>query len=210
MIPDSPTPAYDYIWDCCCDHGQLGMTLLARRAAHRVHFVDVVPSLMAQVEADLQRFFSDYPHDSWQVHCADVAALQLPVTGRQLVIIAGVGGELLVELVTALLASHSGQPLEFILCPVRQQYQVRQALRGLGLGLVAESLLQENNRFYEVLHVTSASNGAEITPVGAQMWDFAQASHRDYLQRTLNHYQRMLQGDPAVAGVIAQYKQLHD
>ncbi len=208
MIPETPEPAYEHIWDCCCDHGQLGMALLARRAAHKVHFVDRVPALMADVESSLQRFFAHLPRQSWQVHCADVSQLPLPAAGRQLVILAGVGGELLVELVTALLNAHPGQALEFILCPVRQQYQVRQALRAMNLGLLAESLLQENNRFYEVLHVTTARDAAPVSPVGAQMWDFDQATHRDYLRRTLNHYQRMLQRNPAAAEVITAYKQL--
>ena len=36
MIPDG----YDHIWDCCCGHGLLGMTLLARHAAEHIHFVE--------------------------------------------------------------------------------------------------------------------------------------------------------------------------
>ena len=207
MIPATPVPAYSHIWDCCCDHGQLGMALLARRAAQRVHFVDLVPALMREVEANLQRFFGQLPENSWQVHCADVARLQLPAGGRQLVIIAGVGGDLLIELVAALLKAHPGQALEFILCPVRQHYQVRKALAELKLGLVAESLLQENKRFYEVIHVSTTAAQA-ISPVGSLMWDLQQAEHRDYLQRTLGHYQRMRQHGSGVAEVISAYQAL--
>ena len=133
---------YDHIWDCCCDHGLLGMLLLERSAARHVHFVDCVPSLMQALELRLQRFFpadisglnpnlaphSDPDlnldidphlnlgidpnlscHTQWQVHCLDVAALPLVQTSdkdKQLIIIAGVGGELLVDLVRAILALH--------------------------------------------------------------------------------------------------------
>nr|MCH1922324.1 SAM-dependent methyltransferase [Shewanella ferrihydritica] len=45
----------------------------------------------------------------WQVHCQDVAALPLDLYGKEakhLIIIAGVGGELLVQLVDAIVRAH--------------------------------------------------------------------------------------------------------
>lgn len=40
---------YDHIWDCCCDHGFLGASLLEREAAAHIHFVDIVPELINNV-----------------------------------------------------------------------------------------------------------------------------------------------------------------
>ncbi|WP_415774899.1 tRNA (adenine(22)-N(1))-methyltransferase [Shewanella oncorhynchi] len=208
---------YDHIWDCCCDHGLLGMLLLERSAARQVHFVDCVPSLMQALELRLQRFFpadlsGQNPHlnlgidpnlschTQWQVHCLDVAALPLEQTSdkdKQLIIIAGVGGELLVELVRAILAQHPQRPLEFILCPVHHNYYVRQSLSALGLGLKSELLLEENQRFYEILHVSTivAPNGLPITATGSLMWQTLDEvslprAHR-YLSQVIGHYQRM-------------------
>jgi len=55
---------YDH---CCCDHGLLGAALLAQQAAPHIHFVDVVPELMQQLENKLTRFFpkSGEPHSHW-------------------------------------------------------------------------------------------------------------------------------------------------
>ncbi|WP_198595364.1 SAM-dependent methyltransferase, partial [Vibrio lentus] len=33
---------YQHIWDCCCDHGFLGVQLLSDNKAPLIHFVDIV------------------------------------------------------------------------------------------------------------------------------------------------------------------------
>ncbi|MGS0690872.1 tRNA (adenine(22)-N(1))-methyltransferase [Shewanella sp. 30m-9] len=195
---------YDQIWDCCCDHGLLGAALLQRGAASHIHFVDVVPSLMAEVKSKLQRFYPDAnkeeqtpvtsPKSCWQVHCLDVAKLDLGAKEqRQLIIIAGVGGELTVELVQQIVTRHPEHSLEFILCPVHHIYTVRTEMQKLGLGLVHEQLIQENKRFYEILHLSSSSQET-ISPVGSIMWDHSRELDKAYLQSTLKHYHRMALG----------------
>ena len=103
----------------------------------------------------------------------DVSTLKLPESsGRQLIIIAGVGGDLSLEMVQAITRTHPERELEFMLCPVRQHYLLRQGLIALGYGLVDESLLRENKRFYEIIHVSSGSDRA-ISPIGDRMWDLS-------------------------------------
>jgi len=197
---------WQHIWDCCCDHGQLGMRLLERDAGQLIHFVDVVPELVAQVEQTLVRFAPD--QSRWQVHCDDVASLVLPDAQRQLVIIAGVGGDLTLALVQGILAANPRQPINFILCPVRQHYLLRTELASAGLALVDEQLLEENGRFYEILHLTTGE-GKLLSGIGDQMWDFSNPRHCHYLQRTLAHYQRQAQGQPAgMAPAVAAYQAL--
>lgn len=183
---------YDHIWDCCCDHGLLGAKLLDNNCADTVHFVDVVPDLMQEVSAKLERFYpvTDGKEKRWQVHCIDVALL--PIADKkqsQLIIIAGVGGQLLIELVQAILAKYPQHSLEFILCPVHHIFEVRKALAKLNLGLIDEHLIEENQRFYEILHVSTQSQQA-VSLVGNKMWDLTRLIDQRYLQKTLAHYQR--------------------
>ena len=224
------TTQYDHIWDCCCDHGLLGAKLLQKSAAGTVHFVDVVEDVMVELESKLMRFFpqvvdsqSDLPSRvqlptpillqvSWQVHCIDVAKLPLalfPQQARHLIIIAGVGGDLLIELVQAILSAHNDKSLEFILCPVHHNYKVRSSLIDMNLHLLNECLVKENNRFYEIIHLTNQA-GKPLSKVGSQMWDFEQAGNREYLQRTILHYQRMNFNDhnDDLNEVIADYQRL--
>lgn len=209
-------PRYEHIWDCCCDHGLLGFLLLQRNAAKTVHFVDVAEPLVTEVATKLQRFFPEEAKTNrWQTHVANVAKLQLSSAQNanedscHLVIIAGVGGDLLIELVAGLLVENPQQKMEFLLCPVLHTYKVRNALIEMGFYLIDECLVEENSRFYEVLHV-SVNATQPISRVGSIMWDLSRRGDQAYLTRTLNHYQRMSQSvDRDVQQILEDYQALN-
>ncbi|WP_179025191.1 tRNA (adenine(22)-N(1))-methyltransferase TrmK [Shewanella sp. Scap07] len=226
-----PQPAQ--IWDCCCDHGLLGAELLNH--GHQVHFVDVVPEIMQALEGKLQRFF---PHvngqaPNWFVHCADVARLPLIQHPTQLpivVIIAGIGGELMCELLQALqpIIHQRHTPLSLILCPVNHAYLVRQQVRSMPLLVTDELLVEENRRFYEIMQLNT-HHGKPITATGDSIWQAQPANTSDtttvttstakrYQQKLLDHYQRRLIGAEKTADqnaikhlnkVIAAYQGLN-
>jgi tRNA (adenine22-N1)-methyltransferase len=221
---------YDAIWDCCCDHGQLGIELLKRKAAEKIHFVDIVEPLTAKLEKVLSQFFTAENYKNrWQVHCLDVAKLPLEQTlnatqlssnnsgnsqPKQLIIIAGVGGELIIEFIQKILQrlkaiqpTQPAQSIEFILCPVHHTYQLRKSLNALNFCLIDESIVTENKRFYEVLHVryqapisesgllAHKNNPQLISSIGEQMWDLSLTKHQSYAKKKVAHYQRMLKSD---------------
>jgi len=190
---------YDHIWDCCCDHGLLGIYLLARNAATIIHFVDVVEPLMDDLVSRLLTHQADHVRQAtlqnkspseWQVHCFGAEKIPIEGNGSNLVIVAGVGGDLLIEIVEAILLRHPNQDLEFLLCPVHHNYKVRQSLISLGLNLIDEKLVKENKRFYEVIHAARETKQS-ISPVGSMMWDFSREDDNEYLKQTLAHYQRI-------------------
>ncbi|WP_044621870.1 tRNA (adenine(22)-N(1))-methyltransferase [Photobacterium gaetbulicola] len=189
---------YDHVWDCCCDHGLIGAALLSRQAAARVHFVDIVPALMAAVEKNLQRF---YPEAAWAVHCQDVAKLPLNrYDGKHLVVIAGIGGDLMSELVESIHQQHQNANIDFLLCPVNNPYTLRQKLISHHFGLKHEVLIEDNQRFYEILFVSSTIDGNEqINAVGNKIWHSDCAVQSDlitrYIDKTLNHYRRLQRGN---------------
>lgn len=215
QIDEMITQRYDHIWDCCCDHGLLGYRLLRREATRTVHFVDVVEPLIIEVRTKLQRFFTQgFPEHSWEVHCTDVAELQVSSASlasnesTHLMVIAGVGGDLLIELVRGLLNANPQQNLEFLLCPVYHNYKVREALVDMQFGLINETLMRENNHFYEIMHVSTQAR-EPISLAGSVMWDFSREDDREYLARTINHYQRMAQNSTRdVAQILLDYKAL--
>ncbi|WP_404340479.1 tRNA (adenine(22)-N(1))-methyltransferase TrmK [Pseudoalteromonas mariniglutinosa] len=191
LVPDG----YDEIWDCCCDHGLLGIYLLKTAHVNNVHFVDVVPELMVKLENKLRGIALNKGQATWQVHCKDVSQLSVDHSKRNLMIIAGVGGDLLISLLTALLQANNTSKqgdIEFIICPVHHCYQVRHECQRLGLGLVAEKIVCDNNRFYEVLHLATHSK-QPISATGQQMWCLDNIEHITYLNRLVAHYTRMQQ-----------------
>lgn len=207
-------PGYSHIWDCCCDHGLLGTALLNNDAAPNIHFVDIVESLVSAVESKLQRFYSHVP-SAWHVHCLDVAKLPLnQYTGKHLVIIAGVGGDLIAEFVQAIHQQYPTLDIDFILCPVHHQFKLRYVLNQSNFGLKDEALVKDNHRFYEVIYVSSLPNShAKVSLVGEKIWratDEEQARlSREYLDKTLNHYNRILQGNKKdVAEIVESYQSI--
>ncbi|MBV7315534.1 tRNA (adenine(22)-N(1))-methyltransferase TrmK [Shewanella sp. NIFS-20-20] len=204
---------YDQIWDCCCDHGLLGAALLSRQLPAQVHFVDIVPQLMQQLECKLQRFDPD--SHQWHTHCIDVATLPLTrYPGRSLIIIAGVGGELMAHFVATICSQHPQRPLDFLLCPTNQTYHLRQQLITLELGLLQEVLVAENQRFYEVLLVsTQPQHHRPITAIGEQLWQHDSkdecALRQRYQRKLLTHYQQLSKGYGAnVTPIINAYRAL--
>ncbi|BDF94798.1 MULTISPECIES: tRNA (adenine(22)-N(1))-methyltransferase [Pseudoalteromonas] len=211
-------PGFQAIWDCCCDHGLLGMQLVEREAADTIHFVDIVPALMDELTAKLTRYSPTQGAAHWQVHCIDVADIAINFQQRNLVIIAGVGGELLLRFINHILAAqqqfaniNKGEilaELEFIICPVHHTYKVREGLLEQGMRLINEAIVCENNRFYEVIHISKQAKH-RLTLTGSSMWHSGQPQHHCYQQKLLTHYQRMLNQNPIYyQHVINRYAQV--
>jgi tRNA (adenine22-N1)-methyltransferase len=183
---------FKHIWDCCCDHGYLGQQLMAQHPGSQIHFVDVVPHLIDEVESRLNSLSQPLPFQkNWAVHCIDAAAVKLDSRQSHLIIIAGVGGDLLIEMVKTIVTGHpeliDSHRLDFILCPVRQLHKVREGLQELRLGLVSEIIVKEKDLFYEVIRVSATSNKS-VSLVGNEMWDLSESDHVEYQQRMIDHY----------------------
>lgn len=215
-IDSMVTNHYQHIWDCCCDHGFLGAALLQRQAAPCIHFVDIVPELILSVQTRLEQFFSQ-SKSQWRVYCQDVKTLPLIHSReKQLIIIAGVGGELIIEFVRTLQQQFAHLDIDYLLCPVYQQFSLRQTLIELNMSLIQERLIEDNGRYYEILHVSQQppnSTKEIIHPVGSQIWQSINAKQANlnqrYLSKTLVHYSRMQQCDPNQAkGPLKWYSKI--
>ena len=206
------TQPLDIIWDCCCDHGFLGMALLERGIAKQINFVDIIPQLMEALEQSLQQFEQGKSLPSWQVRCEDVAQIKLPTDAKQVIVIAGVGGDLCLKLIEQIIANnpHSLKQLSFIICPIMHLYKVRAGLKDCNLQLDSEQIIVENKRFYEVLQVSFNATGT-ITKTGAHMWDKHNPQHHQYQQQLLDHYTRMLNKDRVYyQKVITEYQRVFE
>lgn len=199
---------YDHIWDCCCDHGLLGAALLKRCPNSVVHFVDIVPALIEKVTLDLTRYFpATAALPRWRTHCMDVRDLPLDShSGSHLLIIAGVGGDLMSEFIAELVERYPHRSFDFLLCPVHHGYTLREQLMTLGARLQQEQLVEENRRIYELLNVQihpPAVRGKEpklppLSLVGESIWqvdnDEQKMIAQRYLTQLQQHYQRKAQG----------------
>lgn len=189
---------YELVWDCCCDHGLLGIKILTDNMVKTVNFVDVVPDIINQLHHKLTTYGHHLPNDvHWQTLCENVA--QLPLLDRyepnesqtsQLVIISGIGGELMIDILTSLMSRYAGLNIDFLLCPVQHTYKLRSALIELNFKLKQEKLVIENNRGYELMLVSQVK-GTSISVTGNQLWQ-PQQEHAQYLSKLITHYKRIV------------------
>lgn len=211
------SPGYDQIWDCCCDHGLLGITLMFQKTAAKLHFVDIVPDLMNELEQRLHQYFpvtAEQP-ERWQVHCLDVAQLPIQASdGRHLVIIAGVGGDLTADLLEAIHQRNPNASIDYLLCPANRPQYPRRTLIRLGFHCIDEQLVEENRRIYEVLTVSATARQAPLVSLlGDRFWQphtsAAQTIAATYRQRTLEHYQRAQRsGDPLAGEMVKAWQDI--
>jgi tRNA (adenine22-N1)-methyltransferase len=187
-------PSYRTIWDCCCDHGLLGMSLLRDQCADEVIFVDVVEDILASLTTRLE---SSFPLDQyrWQVRCEDINNTVVPAADSQLFIIAGVGPHQTIEFINNLCVSAPETGFDLLICSVHGSYSVREVLIKKGYGLKNEQIIFENNRFYEAIYVSKSADKA-IVDTGSQMWHWPDVVHQDYWHRIVGHYRQKAKADP--------------
>ena len=210
---------YDLVWDCCCDHGLLGIKILTNNVIKEVNFVDVVPDIITQLHDKLTTYGHHLPRDAkWQTRCEDVGQLQLldrykanQFQANQLVIISGVGGELIAEVLTHLMSRYAGLNIDFLLCPVHHTYKLRSTLIQLNFKLKQEQLVIENKRGYELMLINQIQ-GVDLTLTGSQLW-LPQDEQKQYLAKLITHYQRIVSAnvdaEPLVQSALSDYQALY-
>lgn len=204
---------YHSLWDCCCDHGYLGIKLLHKGLCQHLHFNDQVPHLIEDLLERLSRYPSNALRPTYSAAAMDAGQLKLDKKHNNLLILAGIGGEHMVNILDPLLNNHQHQKIDFLFCPATTQFNLREFLAKNNFGLIFESLVTERNRDYEVIH--ARYNGAvsigtkKVTHTGV-FWKADNAIHLRYLRKLIDHYQRSTQGDEKIEAqrVLSFYLEL--
>ena len=185
---------YELVWDCCCDHGLLGMSLLDKAYAHQLVFVDVLANQMRKLESSLRE---DFPLDeyNWHVRCDDVRNIVVPKINSQLFIIAGVGGGQTVDFINSLSISAADTMFDILICSVHGSYFVRESLIDNGFSLIDEKIILDKNKIYEGIYA-SKNSGKAIVNTGYSMWNWKDLDHQCYWSRLVRHYAQRARNEP--------------
>jgi tRNA (adenine22-N1)-methyltransferase len=182
---------YDIIWDCCCDHGYLGLNLRHQEIAQEIIFVDQVPALIRLVEQRIEK----YSASRCQAITADVGDLYFDPEKKHLVIIAGIGGENIAIMLEAIRQKRGFSNIDFLFCPTTAQYHLRRYLSKYTFVSIEEKLISENNRDYELIATRQDMSDTPISQTGT-FWDTEQPAHRRYLNKLIKHYRNQSREDP--------------
>ncbi|RDH85918.1 MAG: hypothetical protein DIZ80_00125 [endosymbiont of Galathealinum brachiosum] len=180
---DKPYPC---IWDCCCDHGYLGIKILSENLCEKLVFVDQLPHLIEQLSNRLTPFCTDNDKiGNYELITADAGDLCFDAQQRHLVILAGVGGETSVEIVTGIEQNHPDVQVDYIFCPSASHNALREYLAINDFGLMFETLTCEKQRYYEIMYVKGKSAKDELPRVTltCTLWEEDNEDHQRYLAK---------------------------
>lgn len=147
---------HSVLYDLCCDHGYIGLTAWDQKPLAGLIFVDQSPNALRAVhEALRERQLSADPRV--QVLTALAEHLQIDKERPSDFVIAGVGIRTIVTIIRELFPDGLG-PHRLIICPEKNSLELRSFLQTQRLGLVAEDVVMEADRFREIM-VLEAKGG---------------------------------------------------
>jgi tRNA (adenine22-N1)-methyltransferase len=173
--------SYDLVVDTCCDHGLLGMAFLNN---FPVLFVDQVPSIMK----NLKQVLEAGPFDNFELKTLKAQELILKPQ-KNLICIAGVGGEELISILESLLKENDLTQSHFLLSPQYHLFEVRRFLISKGFKKIKEDIVFEKNKGRELFYL-SLEKGEEIDPIGKNLFDSSNEESKDYFRGILNHLKK--------------------
>lgn len=173
--------SYPCIWDCCCDHGYLGIKILSENLCEKLLFVDQLPHIINELAERL----APYSNGKYELIAADAGELSFATQQRHLVILAGVGGECTVEIISAIESKHPDVQIDYIFCPSTSQNALREYLAENNFGLLFESIVCEKKRCYEIIFVQGKAMKNELPRVLAScnLWEEDNPVHQRYLSK---------------------------
>ena len=207
-VQGQPLNRYDRIWDCCCDHGYLGIKIVEAELCDKLVFVDQVPHIIQWLNSKLETL----PQEHFELIAGDAADLDFDPGLRHLVILAGVGNSTISAIMSAISKAVGGEFIDFLLCPASGVFEVREYLIEEHVSLMGEWIVSEKGRQYEVMHIRAgAVDEANVTvSLIGNMWDANDQMHQTYLKKIIAHYQRAALGDETERSVkiLQAYQQV--
>ncbi len=149
---------FSTIWDCGCDHGYLGTKILNDKLCNKLIMLDQLPHIIQQLGKRLQPHVSDEVADRFELLVADVSQLAFSTNEKHLIILAGIGGDNLLQITQAIELKNANCEIDYIFCPSSKPATLRSYLQASEFSLLAEISIEEKNRLYEILHVQRKQN----------------------------------------------------
>lgn len=170
-----------YFYDLCCDHGHLGINVLKKNAPVKIILNDQVKSICAKLEDS----YADYIVDQ-KVEVLEQNATQVKLQKKyaNFVSICGVGGDLTIKILENLFSQLTERDF-LLLSPHTKIHQVRHFLIKHNFYQIKEILVEENDKFYEILLVKKCMEDTNIHFVGHDIWKASDYCDFDKLQQYL-------------------------
>lgn len=193
---------YKEIWDTCCDHGKLGISLIKNTNKSLVHFVDCIPSIIDKLKNTLEvKGLLENPRV--ELHTKFAQDIRLG-NNRSLICICGVGSETAIDIITGLLKNNDLTKHDIILSVQYKTPKLRKYLKECGFKLQKEVLCFEGKWGHEIMRI-SLNSGDEINIVGKSMFKNPTKKHNLYLKKSIIHYKKKSLINDSYLEILNQY-----
>ncbi len=173
----------EHIWDIGCDHGLLGLSFLGDPRVKSIHLVD--PSERVIDSLNQKLINSHIPREKLHIHHLFGQNIKLS-SQKNLLFIAGMGGQEILEILESLQPQLDSED-RVVVSPHRNILRLRQWLRQSDFRLFDESVMEENQQFYQILGLTKNSDHPLVSEFGSQIWSSSEGKR--YRQRELFHFE---------------------
>jgi tRNA (adenine22-N1)-methyltransferase len=162
----------DYLYDLCCDHGEIGIAAAKIFPNTEVVLVDTVASIIET----LKNKVADIPADNLRIEKKDCRIAKFDFKKNTLFLLAGIGGNLGIEILENILNGRKENPkiedISYLCCIHQNQENFKEYLRAeTDLVIESNKILQDNNQFYEIIllsHKVQASSSSRAVEIFSQ------------------------------------------
>lgn len=197
----------DAFYDLCCDHGQLGYAVAATCDYKEIFLIDQVKSIIDKISKN--SLASDIPKSvAINYRCLDARKLKIDQNYKNVISIAGIGGELAIKMVENLLEQLK-ETDTLVISAHNNINKLRAYLIEKNLNLVDEGLIADNKKFYEVIVINKLALGtSNITTVFNPINEHSDSSDIDmYYEQQITYLETKLQfsKDPFYEEILKCY-----
>ena len=191
---------YSQFVDTCCDHGHLGLYISKRFRGAKFTFVDVVPSIIKNLE-------NDFRFSNFELMCMSAEKIKL-LDKPTLILIAGIGGELASKIIKGICEGNpASSKYDFIVSPNNKSYLVRQELSNKKFKSIEERIVTDNGISYEIIY-SSLSRGDEFDRIGKRAFHLELKNHLQYLNKKCDLYRVKSKHDSTMIDLFEEYDKL--
>ncbi len=159
------------VWDIGCDHGLLGLSFANKGPLKEIHLVDPSSLVVKKLrKKDLDAYITKKDL-SITIHEKKGQDIILNKE-RKIIYIAGMGGEIIKDVLENLLPQVSNDD-RVVISPHRKILELREYLHQSKWRLIDEQVVSENGQFYQVLCL-STFDYSPVSLYGEQLWRFGE------------------------------------
>lgn len=182
------------VCDVGTDHAYLPC-FLAEHGWIDVYACDINPKPLARAKAEIER------RGAGVVLLRSDGLKEIPVCGD--VVIAGMGGELIAEIVAAMPPPFLTAELRLILQPMTRHETLRRFLYKSGFEIIAESAIKDGGKVYVVIHARYTGKAAEIPDVTAFI---GVSGDVGYIKNRLAYLEKLGRGDSRYKAIYEEIR----